>query len=133
MTRYPKTLFVVFLTIQIVGCRYYDEHKQFMSYKDMQIISQILVETTSKQGLDIEAMTDIVLRFNGGKDAWGRDYIIHIDEASRSFALVSLGSDGKPDLNSPDEYFALESRTVHDNSRADLVFINDRAITDAGK
>ncbi len=121
------------MLLTFAACRFYDEYKQFLTFRDMQLLSGRLEVLVKSSGLKRAAMLEVIKDLNDGKDAWGREYLLRFNKDATSFILVSLGSDGDLDVPSILEYFNLDPVKVHDDHAADLVFRNGKAITYAGK
>lgn len=116
-----------------------DRVRQVRTVADMQTI---VAKIEAVRGQEPSALKDstrirqLISAVAEGKDAWGHKLIYQTKCAAGggcSYALISLGSDGKPDLGQEQNYFTLAEQSIHGAPWRDIVFRDGHAITRAGK
>jgi hypothetical protein len=135
--------FVALLTLLVVVSSvmlffvisYVRRAKQVRAFADLQTIAARVGALGSESVLSREAVEGAVRSVNRGQDPWGHAIIVETQETSTglSYLLVSRGADGRLDVDEVTSYFVAEPRRVHGEYWRDIVFLDGRAITQAGK
>ncbi len=70
--------------------------------------------------------------FPDGRDFWGNELHILLTPDASSYAIISYGKDGIPDME-PQEYFTVSPHDVHGQLDNDLILRDGQMISRAGK
>jgi len=128
------------LALVLAACSVRDAYvraKQVRTYADMQTIVSKIEQLRSSTAAplkepQVQAILDSVAH---GRDAWGHRFVFR-SKPSRggfSYILVSYGSDGKPDVSKPEEYFTLPESRIQGDGCKDIVFRDGMPVANAGK
>jgi hypothetical protein len=124
--------------VPLLSCRYYQRYKQIETYRLLSLITGQFDRSIS----DMPAARRrtlaraIISRYApGGRDAWGNPIVFYDRETDGryDYVVVSVGSDGRRDVNEPDDYFRMGATNIHHSPASDIVFRNGLPITEAGK
>lgn len=135
LRRWP---FLLLSAITLAGCGLSDAYqraKQVRTYTDLQTLAHRIDQGLAEHSLSSAEAENILQQVNDGRDAWGNRFIFRSksDRGKFSYLLISLGSDGRLDVEDADAYFTVPISHVHGNSERDLVFRDGQAVTLAGK
>jgi Type II secretion system (T2SS), protein G len=105
------------------------------NYTNMQGISARIEELRATGALTDARAAELVSAVAGGRDQWGHPFLYRSksSEAGLSYVLVSLGSDGKPDVKDLVDYFSMPEEDIDGHASRDIVFRDGRPIVNAGK
>lgn len=92
-------------------------------------------EKEARRPLDEARIKELVRRVAGGRDAWGNSVLVGVRStpAGLRYMLVSMGSDGRLDVDTLLRYFDEVPPSVRDDARSDIVFIDGKDVTHGGK
>ena len=129
---------LLLLALALVGCGFYDAYqraKQVRTYADLQTLARRIDQVFAEHPLSSAEIEGILQEVNDGRDAWGNRFIFRsrVVRGKSSYLLISLGSDGRLDVEDASAYFSAPMSRVHGHSGRDLVFRDGQAVTLAGK
>lgn len=117
------------------GCQVYDRyqaiHHQQPTFADMLNTGRAIEAARQKHGsMEPAEIQAIVRNIRAGRDAWGREYLIAVrQEPTFEYLVVSLGSDGKLDVENINQYFTLKEQNILGDHPRDIVFRNGKPVT----
>jgi hypothetical protein len=122
--------------ISLAGCRAYNGAKQVRTIADMQsMCARIEDDKKRDRAIDDAKIKILVGQVASGRDGWGHSIFVATRDAptGRRYLLVSMGSDGRLDVNEPARYFDQAPADVREDATRDIVFIDGTQVTNAGK
>lgn len=118
------------------GCRVYSRAKQVRTVANMQGMS-VLIERNKDEHRPIDERTirTLVTKVGDGRDAWGNQILVATRETPTGgrYLLVSTGSDGQLNVDTPARYFDQAPADVREDATRDIVFIDGKDVTHGGK
>jgi hypothetical protein len=127
---------VVAALVTVGGCRAYQRAKQVRSVANMQGVCALIERDKEEhRPIDEERIRTLVGQVAGGRDGWGNEILVATRDtpAGRRYVLVSRGSDGRLDVDTPARYFDQTPTDVREDAGKDIVFIDGKEVTNAGK
>ncbi len=128
------SMMVLWMTLFLVNCNRLERGKQIQTQARMQEIRQVIINYTNENDR-LPDGGDLKTTIDNMEDAWGREILYqldNIDDVSR-YVIVSLGSDGKLDLQRIADYYDREPNDVGGMPEMDIVIVDGCFINNAGK
>ncbi len=126
-----KNLLALLLLLLFQGCDDYQQMtKQTPTFANLLNITKAIERVVRSEGsisdAEAEAIISIVTRF----DSWGGGIIFRARrDAEFSYIVVSLGRDGKLDVDDIDVYFELPQEDIYHQFDRDIVFRDGKPVT----
>ena|SRR5258708_262098 len=139
MIAYSTLRRVIALTVillLIAGCKFYNAGKQVRTVATMQGICALIEQKKDEhRSIDEVGIRMLAKQVAGGRDGWGNEILVATRNTPHglSYLLISMGSDGQLDVSTPRLYFAKTPADVRIDTTRDIVFVDGKQVTNAGK